>query len=96
MITRRPTKRLRRCLAAIGCMGLLGLQVWVRAEPQSQDGGTGAPRPRASRVTNEDDEAKAKRIEKQLDEILAVQEAILKRYDELMEELQIIKIRATQ
>ena len=76
-------------------MGLLGLQVWVHAEPQSQDGSTGAPRPRPIRVTNDDAEAKAKRIDKQLDEILAVQEAILKRYDELMEELRIIKIRAT-
>jgi len=81
----RPTKRLWRYLAAIGCLGLLGL-----------DNGTGAPRARPSRVTAADDEAKVTRINQQLDEILAVQEAILKRYDELMEELQVVKIRASQ
>ena len=85
MNARRSTKRLWRSLAAIGCLGLLGL-----------DNGTRVPRAHPSRVTVANEEAKVKRINQQLDEILAVQEAILKRYDELMEELRIVKIRATQ
>lgn len=80
----RSTRWSWQYLGAIGCIGLLGLQVWVYAEP------------RPSRATNTNEEMEAKRIDKQLDEILAVQETILKRYDELMEELQIIKIRATR
>ena len=73
--------------AAVGSVGLLGLQLWVHAEPQA--------RPR--RVADEEEALKTKqRIEKQLDEILAVQADILKRYDELMAELEIVKVRASR
>jgi len=47
-------------------------------------------------TTDAEDEAKLKRINKQLDEILEVQATILKRYDELMEELRVVKVRASQ
>ncbi len=96
MKTHQPTQRPWRWLAAVGCLVLLGLQMWVYAKPQSQGGGTEEPRPRSIRVTNTNEEITAKRIDKQLDEILEVQTAILKRYDELMEELQIVKTRATR
>ena len=80
----RMPQRFWRYLAIVGCLCVLGL-----------DSGVGAPRARPSRVTAADDEAKIKRINQQLDEILAVQETILKRYEELMEELQVVKVRAS-
>jgi len=81
----RTPQRFWRYLAIVGCLCVLGL-----------DNGVGSPRAPSPRVTGTDEEAKVKRINKQLDEILAVQETILKRYDELMEELRIIKVRASQ
>lgn len=81
----RMPQRFWRYLAIVGCLCVLGL-----------DNGVGAPRPRSPRVTGADEEAKVKRLNKQLDEILEVQAAILKRYDELMAELEIVKVRASQ
>lgn len=81
----RTPHRCWRYLAIVGCLCVLGL-----------DNGVGVPRARSPRVAGTDEEAKVKRINKQLDEILEVQAAILKRYDELMEELRIVKIRSTQ
>jgi hypothetical protein len=68
----------------MGCVGLLGWQVVAYAQR------------RATQLPPAEQERQAKRINAQLDEILAIQETILKRYDELMEVLRIIKVRASQ
>ena len=81
------TTGLWRCLAAIGCLCVLGVDNPARA-PRGRsrpDSGVGS-----------EEEAKLKRLNKQLDDILEVQAAILKRYDELMEDLRIVKVRASQ
>jgi hypothetical protein len=81
------TTGLWRCLAAIGCLCVLGV-----------DNPAGAPRgrPRPDLGVGSEEEAKLKRLNKQLDDILEVQAAMLKHYDELVEELRTVKIRATQ
>ena len=77
-----------RWVVAASCLAVLGLHVLVRAEQPSRP---------IRQLPATDEELKAKqRIDKQLDEILEVQAAILQRYDELMEELQVVKVRASQ
>jgi len=83
----KTSSRFQRWVVVVGCLGVLGLQVWVGAEPQS--------RPFQGHTTDEEMQAK-QHIEKQLDEILEVQAAILARYDELMEELVAVKARASR
>jgi hypothetical protein len=48
-----------------------------------------------SRSTRTSDEGREARIETKLDQVLANQETILAKMDQMMEELKIIKIRAT-
>ncbi|MDP3703551.1 MAG: hypothetical protein Q8R78_04125 [Candidatus Omnitrophota bacterium] len=85
MTPQRLVISLWRCLAVVGCMCVLGL-----------DSSPGVPRPRPVSVTNVDEEKKLKDINKQLEEILEVQATILTRYDELMAELDIVKVRASR
>ena len=84
----KRTQRFGRWVAAASCLAVLGLHVLVRAEEPSR-------MIRHLPVTDEEMKAK-QRIDKQLDKILEVQGAILQRYDELMEELQVVKVRASQ
>ena len=84
----KRAQRFGRYLAMmVGCLCVLGL-----------DNGPGRPPrpPGLDRAANAEDEAKVKRLNKQLDEILEVQATILQRYDELMAELAIVKVRASQ
>ena len=75
--------RLWQYLAVMGCASLVGLQALAHAER------------RPNQATDVEQENRDKRINQQLDKILAVQETILKRYEELMEELQVVKVRAS-
>lgn len=93
-MTRVPsTHALWRGLTAISFAGVLGLQVGVDAEPNSAGGES---RARRVDVASAEQEKTLKDINKQLDEILEVQAAILQRYDELMQELQAVKVRASR
>ena len=71
-----------------GCVGigLVSMAAW----------GAAATAPKGEGPSAEEYEAQMKRIEKTLDEILEVQAGILARYEELMQELQIVKIRVSR
>ena len=96
MKPRRHPARVWPSIMVIGCLGLYGLPAGVRAEPSSVVGDPRVGRARQESVTNVDEEKQLKEINKQLDEILEVQTTILQRYDELMEQLQIVKVRSSR
>lgn len=81
----------------VGLALLLGIGLWIQmgtaAEGQSQS------TRRSSATSAEGAEAKAevdtKKLEAKLDRILDNQERMFQRFDEVMEELKIVKIRAT-
>ena len=76
------------CLFAIGVLGPAGL-AWGARPPQ-------ASQTTASEKTPQSGESAALRaVKQQLEELAATQDRILKRLDEIMEELKIVKIRAT-
>jgi len=49
----------------------------------------------ASAQSTRETKSDSRGLEKKLDEVLATQQTILKKLDELMEELRIVKVRAT-
>lgn len=75
---------------------LLGMTIRLHADPRTSDGSAGVSRGRPVPATSDDEDQDIRAITKQLDEILEVQAVILQRYDELMEELQVIKVRASR
>lgn len=50
----------------------------------------------ADAQTSRDSKGELRSLEKKVDEVLANQQLILKRLDDVMEELRIVKVRATQ
>ena len=88
----------RRILALATVAILCGISVWMspsRADEESSQSAVRSSRAsRSSRTsaTNSDGEAK---INAKLDQVLDNQQQILNRLNEVMEELKIIKIRAT-
>ena len=62
-------------------------QTQAAEQPQSRRSKASDSAPTSSRTDG--------KIESKLDEILANQEKILKRFDDVMEELRIVKVRAT-
>ncbi len=80
---------LAACLFAAGGFGPAGLARGARP-PQASKTATASDKTQQS---NESAELRA--IKQQLEEVTATQDRILKRLDEIMEELKIVKIRAT-
>lgn len=101
----------RRCLAAIAAGLLLGLGVGANLSSPSRLSAMPADQPTAASDDAEQKTTKASRstrpsgssgsgkagsgVEAKVDEILSNQRRILSRLDEVMEELKIVKIRAT-
>ncbi len=50
----------------------------------------------ASAQSTRESKSDSRTLEKKLDEVLAAQQTILKKLDEMMEELRVIKVRATR
>ena len=74
------------------CLALVfGIGMWVNTSTLARDVETSTSR-RASRASGGSDDQK---VEGKLNEIVENQQKILKRLDEIMEELKIVKIRAT-
>ena len=71
-------------LVIVATLGMFSRAVFSQEE-ERQEG-----RPQATNTHNQD-----AKILKKLDQVVANQEAILHRFDEVMEELRIIKIRAS-
>ena len=98
-----------RCTWNVSCAALLlGASLWTQAvragegdDVATQSATTTARRNRSPRASAGKPEQTAeqkidqKALEKKLDQILENQQKILKRFDEVMAELQIVKTRAT-
>ena len=54
------------------------------------------PSARSSRATSSESKSGNDKLERKLDQILEHQQAILHKFDDVMEELRVIKIRASQ
>ena len=82
----RPGRGGRLCAVGLA----VGVAVWLgfSAVASGQSG-------RSSRPPEAQDEDLAVRVNTKLEEVLDTQQQILKRLDEVMEELKIVKIRAT-
>ncbi len=93
----RSLWRRRAWLLLIGSGIGLGVCLWSAAGSLAEEAAKasrsvlGGPRETKSSASS----LKGDDLEKKLDEILANQQAILERFDQVMEELRIIKIRAT-
>ena len=85
MQVQKGRKRLLSTGAAVLVLGGLGL--WTYAETGSK---SAAATPEAETKLN------AKQIEEKLDEILAVQANVLREFDDVMEDLRIIKVRVSR
>ena len=92
MMTR--TAHRMRTTASIGLLVLFifGLGLWVKSETQAAEPGRSS---RSSRPPSSGDGTGEDVVARKLDQVLATQETILQRLDEVMEELRIVKIRAT-
>ena len=79
---------------AVGVLGLvigsLGSSVLVAAETPANK-----PSAQSAKQPTQSDRARETRIEQKLDQILSNQQTILQRFDQVMEELRIVKVRAT-
>lgn len=99
--TRKRHIKVSDWLKMAGLLTILGLGfsvMWVTTEDAIGSDEQGAPAAttssrRGTSSTNKD--SSTAKLEKKLDQILANQEQILKRFDDVMEELRIVKIRAT-
>ena len=69
----------------------LGICLWSAAGSLAYGNVLGGAKQTESSVSSQAKDS----IEKKLDQILANQETILRRFDQVMEELRIIKVRAT-
>lgn len=94
-MTTRTAHRMR-IATSIGLLvaSILGLGLWVKAETQAAE--SSGRSSRASRSTTSSvDGTGEDAVARKLDQVLANQETIFRRLDEVMEELRIVKIRAT-
>ena len=93
-MTTRTAHRMR-ITTSIGVLVviILGLGLWVKAETQAAE--SSGRSSRASRSTSSVDGTGEDAVARKLDQVLANQETIFRRLDEVMEELRIVKIRAT-
>lgn len=89
---RWPASLRRRRLAVLGLAAVIGWQVPRLVSAASRS------RPASSKSAAEAsaDAASHKQIQARLDQILTNQVEILARFDAVMEELRVVKIRATQ
>ena len=83
-----------RVLGAVSVAFLCGLILWASAGARAADEESPSKSTRSSRASKSA-ELSRDAIEQKLDEILSNQQKILQRLDEVMEELKIVKIRAT-
>jgi len=58
--------------------------------------GEGGETPSQASASENDQKVNVKRLEEKLDEILTVQESTLSRFDQIMEDLRIVKIRVSR
>jgi hypothetical protein len=88
---RRRVTTTWRLTVAVGLALALGIGAWINTSTLAKEEGTGSSS-RSSRASKASDGGKT---EEKLNEILENQQKILKRLDEVMEELKIVKIRAS-
>ena len=67
----------------------------VSSDEDEEGAATATPAPRSSKPAASNSKSSSSSIDRKLDEILAKQETILQKFDAIMEELRIIKIRTT-
>ena len=79
---------------AVGVLGLVVGSFRSSALVAAETPGTKASAQTTMQFT-QSDRARAARMEEKLDRILANQQTILQRFDQVMEELRIVKVRAT-
>lgn len=78
-------------------VGGMALAMTVPFAAHAQVEATSKTRPRASKATgSQASEADLAALEKKLDKVLANQQALLQQLDAMMEELRVIKMRATR
>lgn len=73
------------------CLLVFGLAVWLHGSPSARARGSekrGAPPAQGL------DEEYVRQLEQELDGILATQQTILDRFDDILQELDIVKVRA--
>jgi len=88
MTCRQPLRSLLLGMAVVGLVAGLSAAGDTAAETQTRSPEAG--------ISESELTAMVKRLEVQVDEILQVQQAILASYDELMEELRIVKVRVSR
>jgi len=76
-------------------VALLLTSMMVSAPPVTGEGEGSAP-PNQASVSESDQKVNVKRLEEKLDEILTVQESTLARFEDIMEELRIVKVRVSR
>ena len=83
--------------AVLGCVLAAGAGFGALARAADEEGSADRATRRTSRTTTAvtSTASNTDPLERKLDDVLAGQQAILKRLDEVMEELRIVKIRAT-
>ena len=82
-------------LAGLGLLLALGLGLHAAGFAQDEETAARSTRPRSATRSSQQGGGADAKLDAKLDEILANQQRILARLDEVMEELKIIKIRAT-
>ena len=93
MTTRTAHRTRTRASIGLLLVSILGLGLWVKAETQAAE--SSGRSSRASRSSSSVDGMDENAVAQKLDQVLANQETIFRRLDEVMEELGIVKIRAT-
>lgn len=91
------TRTSRRPLRWAALVGALGLAIGSMGS-SALAAETASAKPPAKKPPAQSDrarEAREKRLEEKLDQVLANQQTILQRFDQVMEELRIVKVRAT-
>ncbi len=89
---------IRRSPLVAGLLIVLALGARLYAANQANDvyEGGQAAQPKTATASSEKSDTDLKRIEEKLDEILQAQETILAQYDDIMERLQIAKVRVSR
>ena len=89
------TRDHRRVSWPLGLTLAFGIGLWSQTGAQAEAPSRSSRPPRPPSAGKAGGDVDAKKLDAKLDQILANQEKILQRFDEVMEELRIVKIRAT-
>ena len=82
-------------LTVVAAAGVFGLGVWSGSAAEESPSKSSRSSRASSATKAQEDGSEIAGLEKKLDEILANQQTILSKFDAIMEELRIIKVRAT-